>query len=187
MSVCVPLAVVGLFLCYVCRWPDPCPASCNLAAATHLYMHTPPSHPPPEPYVRAPFWQLYPFNMENKPAHASLPCSAINKKLLPPKTVIQNNPSVMCPSKVPTLALKLAKESFLGEVMARCTFAGSRDLQDLPTSEKQHLKHLLLSLFPQYWRTPHEFEPVWTACINSIRQGFSHIRSGKVSVNSTLQ
>ena len=71
--------------------------------------------------------------------------------------------------------------------MARCTFAGSRDLPALPTAEKQHLKHLLLSLFPQYWRTPHEFEPVWTVCINSIRQGFSRIRSGNVSVNSTLQ
>ena len=157
----------------------------------HLDMHTPPSHPPHGPHVRAPFRQLYPLNVEqSKPAQASLPSSAINKKkLLPPKTVIRNNPSLMCPSKVPTLALKLAKESFFGEeVMGRCTFAGSRDLPALPSAEKQHLKHLLLSLFPQYWRTPHEFEPVWTACINSIGQGCNHIRrSGKVSINSTLQ
>lgn len=159
-------------------------------AAVNLSPHTPPSHPPPAPHIRTPFRELYPFNVTvgqsgRKPAQASLPSSAINKKkLLPPKTVIQNNQSLMCPSKVPTLALKLAKESFFGEdVMARCTFAGTRELPALPTTEKNHLKHLLLSLFPQYWRSPHEFEPVWNACINSIGQGCNRLRrSGKISI-----
>ena len=64
----------------------------------------------------------------------------------------------MCPSKVPILALKLAKES--KEMMARCTAAGSRELPPLPTTELHHLKHMLLTLFPQYWRSSHKFEPV---------------------------
>jgi hypothetical protein len=61
-------------------------------------------------------------------ASAALPSSAINKKkLVPPETVIENNRNLMCPSKVPILALKLEKESFFGqELMARCTVAGSR-------------------------------------------------------------
>lgn len=68
--------------------------------------------------------------------------------------------------------------------MAKCTFAQTRDLPALPSVEKQQLKHLLLSLFPQYWTTPHEFEPVWSAYISSIGQGCKQIRrSGKVPVN----
>ena len=153
-------------------------------------IHTPPSHPPQQ--VRAPFRQLYPFNLSveqngRKPrasTKAPLPSSVINKtKLVTPNSIIQSNPSLMCPSKVPTLALKLAKESFFGdEVMARCTVAGSRDLPALPTNELHHLKHILLNLFPQYWRSPHEFEPVWNSCTNSIGQCCKRLRrNGKTS------
>ena len=145
---------------------------------------TPPSHPTPQ--VRAPFHQLHPFNLgmgqsgrKLRPASkAPLPSSAINKaKPIPPKTVIQSNPSLMCPSKVPTLTLKLAKESFFGEeVMARCTVAGSRELPALPATELNHLKSMLLTLLPQYWRSPHEFEPVWNLCTSSIGQGCNRLR-----------
>ena len=118
-------------------------------------------------------------------AKAPLPSSAINKKrLIPPKTVIQSNPNLMCPSKAPTLALKLARESFFDEeMMARCTVAGSQELPALPTTELQHLKHMLHTLFPQYCRSPHEFEPVWNLCINSIGQSYNRLRqSGKTSM-----
>ena len=150
-----------------------------------LPIHTPPSHP--APHVRVPFRQLYQSNASvgqgGRKSHsidsAALPSSVINKKkLVPPETVIENNRNLMCPSKVSTLALKLAKESFFGEdIMARCTFAGSRDCPALPTAEKNELKALVQSFFPQYWRTPQEFEPIWSGCINSIGQGCKRLRS----------
>ena len=157
-----------------------------------LPIHTPPSHPPP--HIRTPFRQLYQSNASvgqigrksRSVASAALPSSAINKKkLVPPETVIENNRSLMCPSKVSTLALKLAKESFFGEeIMARCTVAGSRDRPALPTAEKNQLKALVQSFFPQYWRTPQEFEPIWNGCVNSIGQGCKRLRStGKTATS----
>ena len=67
--------------------------------------------------------------------------------------------------------------------MARCTFAGTCDLPALPTAQKNQLKNLLFSFFPQYWRSPQEFEPVWNGCINLIGQGCERLRtSGKISI-----
>ena len=113
----------------------------------HPPHHQPPAVHPPPPHIRdedtsasphTPFRQLYPFNngaehsmqrphMSTKKTQAAPPSSTINKtKVVDPQKVIESHSSLICPSKISTLAMKLAKESFLGEeVMARCTVAGS--------------------------------------------------------------
>ena len=86
--------------------------------------------------------------------------------------VIDRNPKLLSESKVSTLALKLARESFFGEaVMLKCTVAGDRELPGLPEHEVQLLKNQILTLFPGYWNSPVEFEPLWIKCTKSIGQG----------------
>ena len=81
-------------------------------------------------------------------------------------------------SKVSTLALKLARESFFGEdVMVQCTVASDRKLPALPVHELELLKNQVLTLFPAYWNCRHEFEPFWTKCTESIGQACKRIRS----------
>ena len=83
----------------------------------------------------------------------------------------------MCESKVPKLALKLARESFFGEaVMIQCTVSGEREHPGLPLHEMQLLKNQILTMFPVYWNTPAEFEPLWTKCTESIGQGCKRLR-----------
>ena len=107
-----------------------------------------------------------------------LPSSAIDHtKLVPAKVVIDRNPKLLCESKVSTLALKLARESFFGEaVMLKCTVADDRELPGLPEHEVQLLKNQILTLFPGYWNSPIEFEPLWTKCTESIGQGCKRLR-----------
>ena len=63
--------------------------------------------------------------------------------------------------------MKLAKDCFFGEeVMVKCTVAGSRELPALLSEELRRLKHALLMLFPQFWRSPHEFNP----CGNPVQR-----------------
>ena len=71
------------------------------------------------------------------------------------------------------LALKLAGE----KVMAQCTVAGDRDLPGLPVNEVQLLKNQIFTLFPVYWNSPFEFEPVWTRCTESLGQACKRLRS----------
>ena len=107
-----------------------------------------------------------------------LPSSVIDRtKLVPAKVVIDRNPKLLCESKASTLALKLARESFFGEaVMLKCTVAGDRELPGLPEHEVQLLKNQILTLFPGYWNSPVEFEPLWTKCTESIVQGCKRLR-----------
>ena len=108
-----------------------------------------------------------------------LPSSAIDRtKLVPAKVVVDRNQKLMCESKVPKLALKLARESFFGEkVMIQCTFGGERELPGLTLRETQLLKNQILTMFPLYWNSPAEFEPLWTMCTESIGQGCKRLRS----------
>ena len=77
-----------------------------------------------------------------------------------------------------TLALKLARESFFGkDVMVRCTVVGDRELPALPQHELDLLKGQILTLFPAYWNSPYEFEPVWSKCTASIGQGCKRLRT----------
>ncbi len=78
-------------------------------------------------------------------------------------------------SKVGTLAVKLARQSFLGDdVMKRCTIQGVREYPGLPSVE---LKQAIYNLFPQYWRNASEFESVWSTCTESVGQACKRLRS----------
>ena len=83
---------------------------------------------------------------------------------------------------VPKLSANFSLKFFGEEVMARCTVVGNHDLPALPTAEKNQ-QNLLFSLFPQYWRSPQEFKPVWNGCVNSIGQGCKRLHtSEKISI-----
>ena len=68
-------------------------------------------------------------------------------------------------------------ESFLGQaVMLKCTVAGDQELPGLLEHEVQLLKNQMLILFPGYWNSPVEFEPLWTECTESFGQGCKRFR-----------
>lgn len=76
------------------------------------------------------------------------------------------------------LAQKLAKEAYFGEaIMVQFTVAGERDLPGLPEREMNELKSKILSLFPQYWKSPYEFEEQWKCAEESIGQVCKRLRS----------
>ena len=72
-------------------------------------------------------------------------------------------------SKIPTLAVKLAKEAFFGRTLMRsCTVRGTREHPGLPAEKLAELKQFLVSLFPKM--PQHEFEGTWKQCIDSVGQ-----------------
>ena len=101
-----------------------------------------------------------------------VPSTAINKTiLLPSSVVLSRYPNLKGETKVGTLAMRLARESFFGEdVMAKCTVMGCRDFPGLPLNELNSLKQLMFSLFPNYWTNPAEFEGIWMRCVDAIGQ-----------------
>lgn len=117
-------------------------------------------------------------SIRTKPGNAYLPSSTINKqKLKSASDVILKYPKLRSPSSVGTLAAKLAREAFFGEeVLAKCTVAGDRDLPGLPVQELQQLKQTLLAQFPEYWKSPYEFEPLWKTSSESIGQLCKRLR-----------
>ena len=91
---------------------------------------------------------------------------------------IQLHRSLTAESKMPTLALKLAVESYFGlKVMAQCTVMGSSAYKGLPINELNSLKQFLFSKVVKYWSAPHEFERIWSTCINSIGHGCARARN----------
>ena len=110
--------------------------------------------------------------IREKPGNSHLPSSVINKKKLKSASeVILRYPKLQSPSNVGTLAAKLAREAYFGEdVLAKCTVAGDRGLPGLPITELQELKQTLFFQFPDYWKSPHEFEPLWSTSTTSIGQ-----------------
>ena len=170
------------------------------------YIPPPPSHNPPRVDENRPYEQRkqpdsqqprVPFRLLNagddilshsaeiptshlrKSGPGTVPSSAINKtKLVPVSTVIHKYPNLLCESKIGTLAVKLAKDSFFGEdVMVQCTVAGERDLPGLPTDELRKLKDSLFMRFPHYWQSPHEFEPLWRNSTAAIGQACKRLRT----------
>ena len=95
-------------------------------------------------------------------------------------------PKLRSPSSIGTLAAKLAREAYFGEdVLAKCTVSGDRDLPGLPIVELQQLKQTLFAQFPAYWRSPHEFEPLWSTATTSIGQLCKRLRgnsSNKITI-----
>ena len=110
-------------------------------------------------------------SIRTKPGNTSLSSSAINKERLKSASdVILKYPKLQSQSSVGTLAAKLAREAFFGEVLAKCTVAGDCGLPGLPVQELQRLKQTLLAQFPNYWKSPYEFEPLWKTSSESISQ-----------------
>ena len=126
--------------------------------------------------------------IREKPGNSYLPSSAINKqKLKSASAVILRYPKLRSPSNVGTLAAKLAREAYFGaDVLAKCTVAGDRDLPGLPISELQQLKQTLFAQFPDYWRSPHEFEPLWSASTTSIGQLCKRLRGNSSNIMTNL-
>ena len=124
--------------------------------------------------------QVHPVRV--KPANKPLPSAAINKqKLVSVNDVLMKHPKLRYASKVGTLAVKLAKNAFFRQdVMAQCTVAGERELPGLPDEELQQLKDALFMQFPDYWKTPQEFEPLWKGATASIGQACKRLRRSKL-------
>ena len=111
----------------------------------------------------------------------ALPSSRIDRsKLETVEKVIEKYPRLRAECKAGTLAWKVAKEAIFGpEVMKECTPVGSRDKPGLPTKELSELKKVMFTQYPQYWKNPVEFEPVWKRCLESVQQGCKRMRLGK--------
>ena len=99
-------------------------------------------------------------------------------KLIPAERVVSKFSKMKTESKIGTLAVKLARQSFFGDdVMKRCTVQGVREFPGLPCAELGQLKEAIFNLFPQYWRNPAEFEPLWSTCVESVGQACKPRRS----------
>ena len=54
--------------------------------------------------------------------------------------------------------------------MKQCMVAGTQEYPGLPFNKLQELKHIVFERFPQYWKTPFEFEDVWKVCFDILGQ-----------------
>ena len=82
---------------------------------------------------------------------------------------------------MPTLAVKLAKESYFGkQLMKDCTVRGTREQPGLPAEKLAELKQFLQSLFPKM--PQHEFEATWKQCTDSIGQACKALRNKRHSL-----
>jgi hypothetical protein len=126
---------------------------------------------------------MLPFPQQQKKKGVALESAAIDKsKLQTVEAVVEKYRKLKTVGSAGALAVKLAKESFFGEgVLTRCTVYGARDKPALPTAELSQLKQAMFNLFPQFWQSPTQFEPVWNNCTTSINQSCKSLRS-KVSV-----
>uniref|UniRef100_A0A1X7U3M4 BEN domain-containing protein n=1 Tax=Amphimedon queenslandica TaxID=400682 RepID=A0A1X7U3M4_AMPQE len=109
----------------------------------------------------------------------ALDSSVIDKSQLPLTTAeaLQKYHGLLTESKASTLAWKLAKDCVFGEkVLRECTPLGNRELPALPQVELGDLKKLIFKQFPQYWRSPSDFENLWKKCVESIQQGCKRLR-----------
>ena len=133
---------------------------------------------PPPPIVHRPAvphsQMLQPKKLINN--DMALPSGAIEETISAADDDIASYPNLKG-SKLPALAVKLAKEAVLwGEnnEAVYSTWRGGRELPGLPTAKFSKLKVALYSHTPQYWTNIAEFELVWTDCIASIGQASDH-------------
>ena len=101
-----------------------------------------------------------------------MPSTAIDRsELVHPSVIINKYPAYRTPSRIPTVARKLAEHSCFGvAVLKRCTITGYRDEPALPIREPNDLKSQIFNLLPQFWASLLEFEQVWTDCTVFIGQ-----------------
>ena len=103
-------------------------------------------------------------------------------QLVDPDTVISYYHAYKTPRKVPYLAWKLAAQSYFGEnVLIRCTVGGFREYPALPRTELMALKQKIFLFFPQFWNNKEQFEPIWSACADSIGQLCKRLRADNIS------
>ena len=108
------------------------------------------------------------------------PLPPINKSILQqPETVVEKYPKLLNTMKIPTLSVRLAKESFFGkEIMKLCTVRGTGILHPLPVAELSQLKKFLMDIcLPRFTPTKLEFENLWKSCIESIGQACKSLRN----------
>ena len=100
-----------------------------------------------------------------KTTEKALPSTSIQESLSDIDDVIASYPNLKG-AKLPTLAMKLAKEAVFGEkIMKQCTPLGGRGLPGLPTAELNNLKEILFRHSLQFWGNTAEFKSVWSDCI----------------------
>lgn len=152
------------------------------------YEHTPPDREDNQyaPFPHAGFSQASSSYGEESVSQSVPQCARINQKasinylpsaqipkdtLLPPEQVIDKNLHLKKEAKASTLAVRLARDAFFGvDIIKQCTVSGYRGLPALPLKEMNELKQTMFELFPQYWRTPVEFEALWSKCMEAIGQ-----------------
>jgi len=111
-----------------------------------------------------------------------MPLPSINyDELSPPEEIIGKHQNLLKISKIPTLAVKLAKGAYFGkDVMAACTVRGLGSYHALPDSQLKKLKIFLQRVCVPRLMTSHvEFEKTWKDCIESIGQSCKSARSCK--------
>ena len=109
----------------------------------------------------------------------NIPLPPINHdKLFSPQTVADKYPKLLVRSKIPTLAVKLAKEAFFGpEIMSYCTFKGVGSYHALSQAEVKEMKQFLFKLtFPSIVSSRIDFEDVWAKCVESVGQKCKMLR-----------
>ena len=111
------------------------------------------------------------------------PLPPINKiQLQQPETVVEKYPKLLNITKIPTLSVRLAKESFFGkEIMKLCTVRGTGSLHPLPVAELTQLKQFLMNIcVPRLTPTKIEFESLWKSCTESIGQACKSLRHAHI-------
>ena len=114
--------------------------------------------------------------LDNKKAN---PLPQINKEsLLKPEDVVEKYSQFLTFSKIPTLAVRLAKESYFGKsIMARCTVRGAGKFHALPEKELKDMKFFLMKIcVPRYTSSHTEFEVLWKNCTEAIGQACKSMR-----------
>ena len=101
-----------------------------------------------------------------------------HNKLISPRDVVLKNPTLGSASKIPTLAVCLAKEAFFEKhVMSFCTFRGIGSCHALPEVEVAEMKAFLYKVcVPKYVTSKVEFECLYKECVESVGQSCKSLR-----------
>ena len=78
--------------------------------------------------------------------------------------------------KLEHLLVNLQEKQYT-KVMRGCTPGGSRELPGLSSRELKELKKVMFTQFPQFWKSPEKFEPIWKKCLESVQQLCKYIQA----------
>ena len=106
-----------------------------------------------------------------------------HNELISPRDVVLKYPTLGSASKIPTLAVRLAKEAFFGKhVMSFCTFRGIGSCHALPEAEVADMKAFLYKLcVPKHVTSKVEFENLYKKCVESVGQSCKSLRKLRLS------